>query len=142
MAKLTEAELIELLKEVGLRVTDHRLLILSIINKSREPLTVYELTEKVRRKDDVDQATIYRNVVSLEEAELIRKFSFNHGHSYYEFATKKKFCRLVCSNCEAFEKIEGIPLDDVTKKLLKKSKKLKQNSADYFELYGLCKKCG
>ena len=142
MVNLSQEELISLMKENGLRITNHRLLILNVITKSREPLTVYELTEKVRRKENIDQATVYRNIFSFEEAGLIRTVSFNHGHNHYEFNTGKKFCRVVCDNCGTFEKLDGKSFSDLSKKIFKKSKKFKQDGLSSFEIYSLCKKCG
>lgn len=141
MATYSRDDLITLLKEADLRVTDHRLLVLETVAKVKQPVTVYELVDTLRKKENIDQATVYRNLSSLHEAGLLRRLDFNHGHAHYELETGRASHQLVCSNCETIEKIEGISIDDVVKKMLKKSKKFKHTTTHSIEIYGLCKSC-
>lgn len=142
MAKYTKEELVTMIQEAGLRVTDHRVLILSFFTKSRSPVTVYELLEVLRKKEDIDQATVYRNLSALHESGLLRRMDFNHGHAHYELENGRAAHQIVCSNCETIEKIEGVPIDDVIKKMIKKSKKFKNTTTHSIEIYGTCKVCG
>lgn len=130
-----------MLKESGLRVTGHRLSVLDTISKVKHPVTVYELVDELRKRDDIDQATVYRNLSSLHEAGLLRRLDFNHGHAHYEIETGRASYNLVCSHCETIEKIEGISMDDTVKKMVKKSKKFKETLTHSMEIYGLCKSC-
>ncbi len=141
MATYSRDDLITLLKEADLRVTDHRLLVLETVAKVKQPVTVYELVDTLRKKENIDQATVYRNLSSLHEAGLLRRLDFNHGHAHYELETGRASHQLVCSNCETIEKIEGISIDDAVKKMLKKSKKFKHTTTHSIEIYGLCKSC-
>ena len=141
MATYSKEDLITMLRESGLRVTDHRLFILETVAKVKQPITVYELVEGLRKKEDIDQATVYRNLSSLHEAGLLRRLDFNHGHAHYELETGRASHQLVCSNCETIEKIEGISIDDTVKKMLKKSKKFRETRSHSVEIYGLCKTC-
>lgn len=141
MAIYTKDELQGILEEAGLRVTSHRLTILSIVAKVKQPITVYELVELVRKKNNIDQATVYRNLASLHEARLLRRLDFNHGHAHYELETGRASHQLVCNSCETVEKIEGVSVEDAIKKMLKKSKKFKNTTTHSIEIYGQCKKC-
>ncbi len=141
MATYSKEDLTTMLKEAGLRVTDHRLLVLETVAKVRQPVTVYELVDTLRKKENIDQATVYRNLSSLHEAGLLRRLDFNHGHAHYELETGRASHQLVCSTCETIEKIEGISIDDVVKKMLKKSKKFKRTTTHSVEIYGICKSC-
>lgn len=141
MATYSKEDLATMLKESGLRVTGHRIAVLEAVAKVRQPVTVYELVEDLRKKENIDQATVYRNLSSLHEAGLLRRLDFNHGHAHYELETGRASYNLVCSNCETIEKIEGISMDDMAKKMIKKSKKFKQTTAHSMEIYGLCKSC-
>ncbi len=141
MALYTQDELTEMIKEAGLRVTDHRVTVLSLVAKMKQPITVYEIVEMLRKKHDIDQATVYRNLSSLHESGLLRRLDFNHGHAHYELETGRASHQLVCDKCETIEKIEGISVDDAVKKMLKKSKKFKNTTTHSIEIYGLCKKC-
>lgn len=141
MASYTKDELQTMLQEAGLRVTDHRILVLSTVAKVKQPITVYELVEVLRKKESIDQATVYRNLASLHEARLLRRLDFNHGHAHYELETGRASHQLVCHSCETIEKIEGISVDDAVKKMLKKSKKFKNTTTHSIEIYGLCRSC-
>lgn len=141
MALYSKDELKDMIRESGLRVTDHRLLILETIAKVKQPVTVYELLEDLRKKEGIDQATVYRNLASLHEAHLLRRLDFNHGHAHYELETGRATQAIVCSNCETIEKIDGISIEDTVKKMLRKSKKFKHTTTHSMEIYGLCKTC-
>lgn len=141
MARYTQEELETMLQEAGLRVTGHRLTILATVAKVKQPITVYELVEVLRKKHNIDQATVYRNLSSLHEAGLLRRLDFNHGHAHYELETGRASHQLVCQKCETIEKIEGISVEDAVKKMLKKSKKFKNTTTHSIEIYGLCKSC-
>ena len=142
MAFYTKDDLITMLKEKSLRVTTHRLAVLSYLSKVKQPATVYEIVEVLRKKHNIDQATVYRNLGSLHEAGLLRRLDFNHGHAHYELETGRASHQFVCSTCETIEKIEGISIEDTVKKMLKKSKKFKNTTTHSIEIYGLCKICG
>jgi Fe2+ or Zn2+ uptake regulation protein len=141
MARYTQEELETMLQESGLRVTGHRLTVLASVAKVKQPITVYELVEMLRKKNNIDQATVYRNLSSLHEAGLLRRLDFNHGHAHYELETGRASHQLVCQKCETIEKIEGISVEDAVKKMLKKSKKFKNTTTHSIEIYGLCKSC-
>jgi Fur family transcriptional regulator, ferric uptake regulator len=141
MATYSKDDLTNMLKGAGLRVTDHRLLVLETISKVKQPITVYELVDSVRKKENIDQATVYRNLSSLQDAGLLHRLDFNHGHAHYELATGRASQQLVCNNCETIERIEGIAAEDVVKKMMKKSKKFKSTTSHSIEIYGLCKSC-
>jgi Fe2+ or Zn2+ uptake regulation protein len=141
MARYSQEELETMLQEAGLRVTDHRCAVLATVAKVKQPITVYELVEQLRKKFAIDQATIYRNVSSLHEAGLLRRLDFNHGHAHYELETGRASHQLVCQKCETIEKIEGVSIDDAIKKMLKKSKKFKNTITHSVEIYGVCKSC-
>lgn len=141
MATYSKDDLILMIKEAELRVTDHRLAVLTYLSKVKQPVTVYEIIDILRKKENIDQATVYRNLASLHEAGLLRRLDFNHGHAHYELETGRASHQLVCSNCETIEKIEGISIEDTVKKMLKKSKKFKNTTTHSVEIYGLCKVC-
>ena len=141
MARYTQEELQVLLQESGLRITDHRLTVLATVAKVKQPITVYELVEVLRKKNNIDQATVYRNLSALHQAGLLRRLDFNHGHAHYELETGRASHQLVCQKCETIEKIEGVSVEDAVKKMLKKSKKFKNTTTHSIEIYGTCKTC-
>ena len=141
MAIYSKNDLITMLKEKELRVTSHRLAVLGYLSKVKQPVTVYEIIDVLRKKENIDQATVYRNLSSLHEAGLLRRLDFNHGHAHYELETGRASHQFVCNTCETIEKIEGISVEDTVKKMLKKSKKFKNTTTHSIEIYGVCKTC-
>ena len=141
MATYSQAELKTRIEEAGLRVTRHRMAVLSAVVKVKQPITVYELVESLRKKENIDQATVYRNLSSLHEAGIIRRLDFNHGHAHYELETGRASHQIVCSKCETIEKIEGVSIDGAIQKMLTKSKKFKNTTTHSIEIYGLCRAC-
>lgn len=141
MAIYSKHELIQMIQGAGLRLTKHRVLVLETVAKVKQPITVHELVDGLRKKETIDQATVYRNLSSLHESGLLRRLDFNHGHAHYELETGRASHQIVCSNCETIEKIEGVSIDDTVKKMIKKSKKFKHVTTHSMEIYGLCRAC-
>lgn len=143
MYKLTQNEILEAIKDSGLKNTPHRFEILNRIVKAKTPIAVTKLIDDLQKKIDIDQATIYRNLLSLVEAGLIRRYDYNHGHAHYEFNKEGEnvVYQMVCSNCETIERMKADFLEDSVKKMIKKSKKFKTTTNVNVEVYGLCKGC-
>ncbi|WBU56823.1 Fur family transcriptional regulator [Paracoccus sediminicola] len=75
------------LREAGLRVTQQRLVLLSILMDAVDHPNADELLNRAREADDsVSLATVYRTISTLEEAGLIRKLSFENEPARYEIA--------------------------------------------------------
>lgn len=141
MAKTSNDELKNILRKSGLRITAHRLSVLASVTKTKQPSTVYEIVEALRKKENIDQATVYRNLNSLHEAGILRRLDFNHGHAHYELETGKASQQIVCGKCETIEKIDGISVDSVVQKMIQKSRKFKNTTTHSIEVYGICKNC-
>ena len=140
--KYTENELIGIIKEAGLKITEHRLAVLTRISKVKSPITVHKLIEDLKKKYDIDQATVYRNLTLLEEYHIITRSDYNHGHAHYEMASGEVVHKIICSNCETMEKINASYFEEALKKLTKKSKKFNSSSTSpSVDIYGLCKSC-
>lgn len=141
MAKLSAQEAKTLLKKAGLRVTEHRLAVLRTVAGSKQALTVQALFDLLRNKYVIDQATVYRNLLALEEARMLRRLDFNHGHAHYEIETGEPSYKIICSECELIDNLDGGAFDESIKKLIKKSSKFKKILSHSVEIYGTCKNC-
>ena len=80
---LSKDEARESLRAKGLRCTAPRLAVLMALASRERPQSHTELVG-VLRDEDLDQATIYRNLVKLTEAELVRVASNIGGVRRYE----------------------------------------------------------
>jgi Fur family ferric uptake transcriptional regulator len=140
--KYSEIELVNLIKDSGLKNTEHRLAILTRISKVKSPIAVHKLIEDLKKKYDIDQATVYRNLTSLEEVGILARSDYNHGHAHYEMSSDEVVHKIICNNCETMEKINASYFEEALKKLTKKSKKFQSSATNpSVDIYGLCKSC-
>ncbi|MFD1794843.1 transcriptional repressor [Paracoccus aurantiacus] len=84
------------LREAGLRVTQQRMALLSILMDAADHPNADELLARARGLDDsMSLATVYRTLSALEEAGLIRKLSLEGEPSRYEIAPVAEHDHLV-----------------------------------------------
>ncbi len=91
-----------LLEAKGLRVTEQRLKVLRALGWSRAAVTFPELAERLAQ--ELDRATVYRNLVSLTEAGILVRSQLGDGAWRYELpesdqATHGEHPHLVCVDC-------------------------------------------
>ena len=84
------------LREAGLRVTQQRVALLSILMDAADHPNADELLARARGLDDsMSLATVYRTLSALEEAGLIRKLSLENEPARYEIAPVAEHDHLV-----------------------------------------------
>jgi len=83
MVELTRDEAKRRIHEAGLRATAPRVAVLRLLERSRKPLSHSEVVEAIGR-GDWDQATLYRNLIKLVEADLARVANQVGGIARYE----------------------------------------------------------
>ena len=89
------------LKDVGLKATQPRLKILSILEQNRER---HMSAEDVYRAlmntgDDLGLATIYRVLTQFESAGLVIRHHFAEGHAVFELDSGAHHDHIVCVDC-------------------------------------------
>ena len=140
MKSYTQEELINTLIDAGLKNTEHRLIILSKISKSKSPISIEKILEFLNKKHNINQSTVYRNIKILEDSSLIRRYDYN-GVNHFEIYSKDVFHYLLCYNCNITEKVKANYLDESLKKIVRKSKKFNNNNNFSIKITGLCKNC-
>ena len=131
-------EIIEILKEKKLKATPQRLAILNILNGHKHP-TIEEIYEEIKKVfPSISLATIYKNINTLKDANLITELNPG-GKLKYDINIKPHF-HGVCKKC-------GKVIDFYDENLLKKCKKIIKNKIKekVFDIgilvSVLCKKC-
>ena len=89
------------LKDVGLKATQPRLKILSILEQNRDQ---HMSAEDVYRAlmntgDDLGLATIYRVLTQFESAGLVMRHHFAEGHAVFELDSGVHHDHIVCVDC-------------------------------------------
>ncbi|WBU60302.1 Fur family transcriptional regulator [Paracoccus albus] len=93
------------LREAGLRVTQQRMALMSVLMEAADHPNADELLSRARGLDDsMSLATVYRTLSALEEAGLIRKLSLENEPARYEISPAAEHDHLV--DVETGEMIE------------------------------------
>jgi Fe2+ or Zn2+ uptake regulation protein len=130
----------DLLFAEGFRKTGPRNIILGVLEFATKPLSVDAIHIEVNKKASCDQATVYRNLKSMVQKDIVLEKYFCHGHAHYELASDPH-SHIVCRHCEHIEELPDFGGEEMAKKLFKKAKKFKEMSGFSFEIYGICNNC-
>ncbi len=124
----------------GLKNTAQRTLIVEVFMTSKGHLSVEQVYDAVKKIDpSVGQATVYRSMKLLCEADLAHEVQFGDGISRYEPQNKEHHDHLICERC-------GKTVEIMNKKI----EKLQENIAEKHGftptthvlcLYGICAEC-
>mgnify|MGYP000892734583 CR=1 len=95
----------EYLKQMGLKITNQRLLVAESIFRHPSHFTVDSLAESLKdRRDEISRATIYRIVSILVESGQLTEHNFAQGVRYYEHIPRHEHHdHIVCQDCGRIE---------------------------------------
>ena len=130
----------DLIRKAGHKATPGRLAILDVLQKSKKPISIQELSKGLKGRE-IDQVTIYRNLDLLQKIGLVRKVDLRHGHSDYEFAGREDHHHLTCLSCGKMKDVLGCDLGPIIKKALRNNRDFAGISEHSLELFGLCRNC-
>lgn len=86
------------LRRISQRYTSSRRLLLTVLASAERPLTIPEI---VARETSLATSSVYRNLVTLEQAGVITKIVTTHDHGRYELSEQfaDHHHHLVCTLC-------------------------------------------
>ncbi|MBR0573516.1 ferric iron uptake transcriptional regulator [Pasteurella atlantica] len=93
----------ELLKKVGLKITEPRLTILALMQDSRENMQhfaaedIYKLL--LEHKSEVGLATVYRVLNQFEEVGILTRHSFDSNKAVFELNYDHQHDHIICKDC-------------------------------------------
>ncbi|MBU0923800.1 transcriptional repressor [bacterium] len=135
-------ELKKIVKQKGLKYTEQREIVLSILLHAQGHLTaeeVYNEIKKEHKDSNIGIATVYRALSFLEEVDLIASITFGTDGKKYESNAKSHHDHLICTDCGKI--IEFID-DEIEKRQDKIAKKNKFKITSHsMQLYGVCETC-
>jgi Fe2+ or Zn2+ uptake regulation protein len=90
------------LRGSGQRLTAHRRSLVDILASARRPLTIPEI---VRDRPDLAQSSVYRNLVVLQQAGVVRRVVTGTDFARYELdeTLTDHHHHVVCTSCGAVE---------------------------------------
>ena len=129
----------DLLKEKNLKVTKNRKIILEFLQKEENPISAEELFDKLKRENEIDLSTIYRNLNILEEKGVLLKTTNLDGINYYQINNSNHKHFLTCNNCHKKFVIEDCPIHELEEKIEKETGFI--INGHNFEFTGICPDC-
>jgi Fe2+ or Zn2+ uptake regulation protein len=123
----------------NLKATPARLEILDILEHAQKPLNIDEVAKLMKNKK-ADFSTVFRNIESLKQLNLVRQVSLNTPQSYYELTQKPHHHHLVCESCGMVKDVFNCEKINLSPAVVKRNgfAKLNYHSLEFF---GLCNKC-
>jgi Fe2+ or Zn2+ uptake regulation protein len=89
-----------ILRARGRRITQQRMLLLDIIQRSEEHLDAEALYSLAKKKDPhISLSTVYRTLSVLKELGLVEECYFDKDHSHYEVKPSVEHYHLLCLSC-------------------------------------------
>ena len=129
------------IRNTGLKVTEPRLKILSVFEKSKaRHLSAEDIHDTLKAKSVVvGMATIYRALANFEKAGILNKSTFDDGRAIYEINEGPHHDHIVCIDCGNVEEFVDEEIEKRQKKIAtQKGYSLKSHS---LVLYGSCSQC-
>ena len=134
-----DTDILDQLKQRGLRMTPQRRLIVAEIMRSKGHINPAQITRKVQNQmPGVNASTVYRTLTTLEEAGILSHAHLESGPEYHR-AAEGDHVHLVCANCGSE--------DELTKRearslhtLVRKHRRFEADLS-HFAISGLCSRC-
>ncbi len=135
-------ELKKIVKQKGLKYTDQREIVLSVLLNAEDHLTAEEVYNEIKKEhtdSNIGIATVYRALSFLEEVDLITSIAFGTDGKKYEINAKSHHDHLICTNCGKIIEFMDDEIEKRQDKIAKKNKfKITSHS---MQLYGTCETC-
>jgi len=132
---------LEYLTRAGLRVSQGRELVFSVVMATHGHFTAEELAKLCSQKKlNVSRATVYRVLGDLLEAGVIRETAFGDKHHHFEHVyDEKPHHHAQCVRCHRFIEFPDRKEDKIYHPYLKKQGFKILGHEMHF--YGICRKC-
>jgi Fur family ferric uptake transcriptional regulator len=129
------------LKQSGLKNTRCRAAILYILAQSEQPITADRLFQELsERKLTLSFSTVYRTLEALVDKDLVTKLTImGEDKSFFEYNCMGHRHHLICLGCKKIRAIEYCPLKDYEEFLKKETNYA--ISGHKLDIYGYCPEC-
>lgn len=129
----------ELLKDKNLKVTKYRKLILQTLQSEDHPISAEELFDKLKKDNDMDLSTVYRNLNILEEKNVLLKTTNLDSINYYQINDSHHKHFITCNKCHKNFTIENCPVHELEDEIEKETGFI--INGHNFEFTGICPEC-
>lgn len=130
----------KIIRDLGLKVTDQRLLILEVVRRGPNHFTAQDVFEAVVAKNpSVGFATVYRFLRTLSEQNYVSEIRLGGMPARYEWAAKDHHDHLTCTSCNRIVEFENHEIERLQEKVAKEFGFVLNHHV--LELYGTCSDC-
>jgi len=132
---------IDYLRKKDLKLTEQRKEILNVFLKTERHLSVEDLYNIAKRKDpNIGQATVFRTLKLLQEADIAKEVDLGDGKVRYEHKYgHEHHDHLICIRCGRFVEAVDPKIEKLQDNLCKRHGFLPQRHK--MEIFGICSKC-
>jgi len=135
-------ELKKIVKQKGLKYTEQREIVLSILIHATDHLSAEDVYNQIKTQypeSNIGIATVYRALSFLEEVDLITSITFGTDGKKYESNAKSHHDHLICTKCGKIVEFLDDEIEKRQERIAKKNKfKITSHS---MQLYGTCSDC-
>jgi Fur family ferric uptake transcriptional regulator len=130
----------KIIRDMGLKVTGQRELILEVVRKGPSHFTAQEVFERVIDLNPaIGFATVYRFLRMLTENSYVTEVRMGGMPARYEWAAKRHHDHLTCVNCNEIVEFENTEIERLQEKVAKEFGFMLTHHL--LELYGVCPEC-
>lgn len=132
--------ILDLLKENRVKITNERKEIISVLERTKLPLSPADIFLKLKSIfPKANLTTVYRNLEMLEDLNLVKKLGLNKASFAYELISNRPHHHhVICNKCGKVEDLENISEKFVNEI----SDETKFQIHDHnLEFFGLCVSC-
>lgn len=129
-----------IIRDLGLKVTQQRLVILEEILSGDNHVTAQDVYERVAaRFPEIGFATVYRFLRTLSEQGYVTELRMRGRPARYEWAQKQHHDHMTCTSCGLISEFENSQIEALQQQI---AQNLGFVLTDHvLELYGTCEKC-
>lgn len=130
----------QIIRNLGLKVTEPRLLILQSLHSGRAHVTAQEVYDSVKTRDaSIGFATVYRMLRTLAASGFATEVRVGGQPARYELSQKHHHDHITCVQCGKICEFENHDIEELQTQVAKKfGFKL---TSHVMELYGICTDC-
>ena len=135
-------ELKKIVKQKGLKYTEQREIVLSILLSATDHLSAEDVYNEVKiqfPESNIGIATVYRALSFLEEVDLITSITFGTDGKKYESNAKSHHDHLICTSCGKIIEFVDDEIEKRQERIAKKNKFVITSHS--MQLYGTCSDC-
>lgn len=126
------------IRGVGLRVTASRMAVLRLVRGAERPITHAEVAQALA-EETWDRATLYRNLMDLSEAGLLRRVSLGAVWHFEAIGDQPAHPHFVCTECGG---VSCTPAIEIPTQGARRSPKAMRKGEVEVQFHGVCDACG